>query len=52
MTDGEYINLARSLNSGIELMKLLLEYHKEDKAHKNVVNEIERLIEEYYEKEG
>lgn len=49
MTDREYINLARSLNSGVELMKLLLKYHKEEKVHKNVVNEIERLIEEYYE---
>ena len=51
MTDGEYINLARSLNSGIELMKLLLKYYQEDKVHRNVVNEINRLIDEYYEKE-
>ena len=48
-TDEEYLTLARSLQSGIELMKLLLKYYKEDKPHKEVVEEIEKLIEEYYE---
>ena len=49
--DEEYLSLARNLNSGIELMKLLLKYYKEDKPHKEVITKIENLIDEYYGKQ-